>query len=151
MTPASRRLAGQDRASQDVGLHVHHDDVLAMLEREQGVVDSHRGNSGRIDHDVQLALGDQRLGAFLDVGGAVFECVLKRTSRMLLGAPADPFKRLVRAGRGEIGNAEQVQSGRAGDLGEKHRAKLAGANEADADGFARGGAGLEFRVEVHGE
>src|SRR3982751_6686496 len=44
----------------------------------------------------------------------------------------------------QVGDARQVHTGRVRDLREVHRAELAGADQADADGTAFGGALLEF-------
>ena len=50
----------------------------------------------------------------------------------------------------EVGDADDVNAGRVLRLREIHRAELAGADEADAQGVAVGRAALEHLVEVHG-
>ena len=53
-----------------------------------------------------------------------------------------------RVGR-QVGDADQVHARRARDLRQVHGAELAGADQADADRLAFGGALLELGVEVH--
>ena len=74
----------------------------------------------------------------------------ERARGVPLRAPADACERLLGARRREIGDAEQMQAGRARHLREEHRTEFAGADQADAHGFAGLGQGLELGVQIHG-
>ena len=55
------RLAGEQRTRQRIGLDVHHDDVLAVLDRFQRVHDPGLGNTGRLDDHLDAGMRDHRL------------------------------------------------------------------------------------------
>src|SRR4029079_6734279 len=64
-------------------------------------------------------------------------------------APADARRVAPRAVGREVGDADEVNARLARDLGQVHRAELAGADQADADRPVLGFAPLQLRVEAH--
>jgi hypothetical protein len=82
--------------------------------------------AGRLDHHLDVRIGDQ-CGAVLDEAGAPDALVV----------PADGAAGGFRPRRVEVGDGHHVEVRRTRDLGEEHRAELAGADEADPDGACR--------------
>ena len=81
-----RRLARQQRAAERIGLHRHHDDVLAVAERRQRVLHRRRRIAGGLDDDVDRRVRDQLLpivgqDGFCPSLRACIERLRRRTAR----------------------------------------------------------------------
>ena len=126
------------------------DHMLAMRERLQAMLDGCYGVASALHNDVNQWVRDHSLPVFGDPGCSRFDSVL---CRACLGQPRFPtYARKIGARRvgGQVGNRNQVNAWRAGDLRQVHAAKLACTDEADADGVIVKCTLLEFCVEVHG-
>ena len=143
--------AGQQRAGEHVGLDVDHHDVLAVLAGPKGVADAGGRAAGGVDHDVHERAGDQRVGVVGDAGRAG-RARPPPGSRAAKRASSQPTRRsaCARPVRRQVGHGDQVDAGRARRLRQVHRAELAGADQADADGAALVGATLQLGEQGHG-
>ena len=112
--------------------------MLARLDRRQRMAHAGDRMAGGLDDAVDALEAAQRAGIVGDMGGARVEGLAKRARTVARHVPADPVQRGPRLGDIEIGNAEHVVAGKAFRLGQDHRAELARADQADADGLARG-------------
>ena len=117
------RLARQQGASEDVGLHVDHDDVLALGDCASGMRDAGRGVAGGFDRDVDVGGCEHRHGVVGETGGG----------DALLG-PADAAAGVAGLVGKQVGDGGDGQAGCGRHLRQEHRAELARADQADADG-----------------
>src|SRR6202007_1864858 len=119
-------------------LNIDHDDVLVSLDRSQRV-----GNSGR-----RVTRGlDHEFDGLLYAG---LSCLVSKTrARNPLRIPTHQTTRRLGPVRIEIGTNENLQSGDCRYLGEKHRAKLAGADQRDTDRISGGHPGGELGAKTH--
>ena len=62
------RFLRQQRASQRVGLHVHHHHVLAVFATLQHVMDAERRIAGGVDHDFDFVRRDEVVGGVEQIG-----------------------------------------------------------------------------------
>ncbi len=131
-------FARQQRAGEHVGLHIHHDDVLALANRATGMGDAGRGVAGGFDHDLDLREGDHRRGVIDEAGGG----------DAFLG-PADISARLAGAVGRQVGDGGDLQARRRRHLRQEHRTELAGADQPDAHRMSSGGAPLQQAIKVH--
>ena len=143
------RALGQQRAAEGVGLDRDHDHALAVLEGFQRMLDGGDRIAGRFDDDVDLGMADQGAPVVGEMGVAVAARLGERGGRRDLGLPAQPRQVLPRARRREIGDAQKMDAGRGRDLRQIHRAELAGADHADAQRLAFGGARQKHAMETH--
>ena len=102
------------------------------------------GCPGALHDHVDGRVAHQRFPVVTDVGGAVAHGGIQAGRLDALRLPADAGQVALRGGGREIGDADQLHAGRARDLGQVHGAELAGADQADADRLAVGGALLEL-------
>ena len=86
-----------------------------------------------------------------DVRRPVLDRGVEARRTRLRVVPADARKVPARAVGGEVGDADEVNAGRARDLRQVHRAELAGADEADADRLPVGLAPQQLLVQAHWE
>ena len=136
------RLAGQQRAGQDVGFDIDHDHVAAAPEGGERMLDADLGDARGLDDDFQAAVFDQGQGVVGDESHALVE-------RLGGGMAGDPLLRPARVQQGlfrrrgvQVGDADDVEARMMQGLAEKHGAELAGADHADAHGVSRIGAGM---------
>ena len=131
------RLSRQQRAAERIGLDRDVDDVLAVRERRQAVLDRGDRMAGAFDDDVDRRMRHQRLPVLADVGrAAVLQRRVEAGRARLRVAPADPRQVSACAVGREIGDADEMHARRARNLRQVHRAELAGADQADADRLA---------------
>ena len=141
----ARRLGArrQQRPGQHIGLHIHHDDMLAMADRRQRVADAGGRMAGAFDDHLDAGVGDQRCRIFGQERAAAGQRGIEAGRAILRRWPADPRQPVPRPRQGEVGDARHLQPGHALGAGEEHGAEFAGANQADGDGAALGGAGAQ--------
>lgn len=123
--------------------------MLAVLDRGETQLDAGGGIAGRLDDDVDVGILDQRHRVVGDVRRARLESIAKRLRLRLFGGPAHFGHALARAIGIEIGEADEVHAGGEACLCEVHGAEFAGADLADAHGFALRGALLEHVRQIH--
>jgi hypothetical protein len=130
------RLLREERAAERVGLHGHHHHVLAVPERGERVLDRRDRIAGRLDHDLDLRIGDELLPVVRD----------RRLLDQLLRPAHSPQVRL-RVRRREVRDADKPHPRCPRHLREVHRRELARADQADAQRvlFPL----LQLCVEVH--
>ena len=113
------------------------------------VNDAGLGNAGRLDDHLDAGMGDHRRGVGGDVGAAKLHGVAQRRCRKLLGRPAGGGELASGALDVEIGDRDDVQAARQPRLRQEHGAELAGADQADGHGAARGLAFEQESMQVH--
>jgi hypothetical protein len=140
---------GQQRAAKRVSFDRHHDHALALPKGLQGVLDSGDRIAGGLDHDVDFRVADQGAPIVGEMGVAVPARFGERPRSRHFGLPTQPRQVFLRLGRRQIGDADKVDAGRGRDLREIHGAKLAGADQPDAQWFAVGRALQQHAMQVH--
>ncbi len=143
-------LAFQQRADGDVGLDVHHHQVLAVLHRHQVEVGGDARLAGGVDHHVDERVLDQQLvggdGDAARLDGAGDRRRRVGLGGLLVGAVGDAHggARRVRAARR---HRRDLDAAHQHALGDQVGAHLAGADDADAHGAALVGASGEVPGE----
>ena len=92
---------------------------------------------------------DQRLPVVRHMGTIFFQSPFQGSRAVPRRLPAHALQILPRVIRRQVGDADEMHSGRSRHLRYVHRAELAGANHADAQRLALSGALLKFEVEIH--
>src|SRR5581483_9373648 len=141
--------AREQRTGDDIGLHIDHDDVLAVLDGLERVADAGRGNAGGLDDDVDLWRADQRIGIVRDERGTARERVIERGGGISVGIPAGGFELILRARDVEIDHADEMHAARQAHLREEHGAEFSGTDEHDANGPSGGLALEQFGMQIH--
>ncbi len=144
-----RRPAGEQRPAQRIGFDGDVDHVLALAERGHAVRDGGDRIAGAFDDDVDARVAQQRLPVVADMRRSVRKRSIDRACAAALGFPAHAGEIGLRRRRGQIGDGGNVHARRFGYLGEIHRAKLAGADQANGKGSALRGALAELGVKAH--
>ena len=144
------RLAGQQRPGHDIGFHIDHDDVLAVLDGLEGILDAVARVARRLDQHLDSGELCQSIGAVGDEGTATGSRVVQRGRRVLLGGPAG--RRALRAGPwdAEVGDADEMHSLRHTHLGKEHGPELAGADQPDGDRSPSRLSLQQHAMKVHG-
>ncbi len=142
----------QVRADDDVGFDGHHHHVQPALDRTVGVQRAGFFVSGRLDHNIELAV--RREHAALDErhAAAAREIVRRaggRRTRERVAVPARLGAGAARALGVQIGEHAQPHAGHQPELREDHRAELARADQPDADRIALRFTLREPAREVH--
>ena len=141
--PEPLGLALQISADGDVGLDIHHHQMLAMLHGHQVEIGGYTGLSRRVDDDVDQRIGDQHLvrgdgdPAALDRPADLGGGVGFGGHRIVAIGNANRIASRVRAARGD-GRNRNARHQHA--LRHQVRAHLARADDANAHGTALGGA-----------
>ncbi len=117
------RFLGQQRAREDVGLDVDHDDVLAGGDGRTRVADAGTGMTCRLDDDLAVARSQLAHGVVGEAGGGDARIV-----------PADGAACGARAVRREIADGGHLEPRDVRDLREEHGPELAGTDEHHAHG-----------------
>ena len=143
------RLAREQRAGKDIGLHIDHDDVLAVRDGLERVSDAGLGNAGCLNDDLDAGKRNERLGVGGDVQAPSLQCVAERRRGECFGGPAGARQLAARASDIEVGDADHMHALRAPRLREEHGAELAGADQADRHRPAGRCALQQLRVQVH--
>ena len=143
------RFAREQGSRKRIGLHVHHDDVLSMRDRLQSMADASRSNPGRLDDHLDLGEGDQNanVAGYQRAAGGMGSG--ERRSRNGLVFPSCAAKLVSGARHVEVGDGNDVHAARQPGLGQKHRAELACANEADGHRTSRRFALEQHPMEIH--
>ncbi len=123
--------------------------MAALFGAGEGVADAGGGIAGGVDDHLDAVGGDQRHRVLGDPGGAGLQRVGDGMRFALLDRPACGGQGGAGARAVQIGDPGDMHPGGEPRLREEHGAELAGADQADAHGVARGGAGGEALVEVH--
>ena len=132
------RFLGQQRASQHVGLHIDHDDMLAGLNGRARMLDAGGGIAGGLDDDIDLCRSVALAPSAVNVVAAI-------------RAASQPTVR--QASRARSGSRSAIMAPRARrvrHLRQEHRAELAGADQRHADRLTGRAAGVEQTMKVHG-
>ena len=145
------RLAREQGARDRVRLHVDHDDVLAVGDRAQRMADPGGRHARRLDDDLDLGTGHQRLGVGRHMGAPRLQRVAERSGRDRLLIPAGSGELVACACNVEIGNGDDMHAARQSRLRQKHRSELARPDQADGDGTAGGLAFEQHGMEIHGD
>ena len=147
----ARRLrpAREQRAGDRVGLHIDHDDVLAVRDRRKRVTDAGFRHAGRLHDHLDVGKADQRFGVGRHVGAARLERIAQGRRREGLVLPAGGAKLPPGAINVEIGEADEMHAARAAHLGEEHGAELAGADQPDGHGAAGGLPLQQHGMQIH--
>ena len=140
---------GQQRPAERIRLHGHHDDVLAVLERIQGMFNGRDRVAGGLHDDLDFGMAAQRLPVFPDVRVTLLHGCIQRRGPVPRGLPAGAPKVGLRVRGRKVRNADEVHARRARHLGDVHGAEFACADHAHPDGLAGGFALLQLAVEVH--
>ena len=114
------------------------------------MADARRRIPRRLDHHLEPARSDQRLGVLAKMGGAASTRLVERRRRESFLGPARKRQAFSGAIKVEIGDAKDVQAGRQTRLGEEHGAELAGADETGRNRPPFGLALTQQAMEVHG-
>ena len=124
-------------ADRDVGLDIHHDEMLAVLHGEKADLGADSGLAGRIDHDVDFTIGADRLRVIGDGNLAGLHGGVEGAFAV---GQSDPIFRLAGNYYGTLGGIEidigdggDRNSSHLGTLGDDVGAHLARADQADAD------------------
>lgn len=120
-----------------------------VLAARQHMRDPRSRTAGGIDDDFNMPVADQRVGIVGDMRVTTDIRLFEILRRELPLLPADPPQRFGRAGRVEIGDTEQMNTGRAGNLRKIHRAEFPGTNQADSHRIADGDALLQEPIKIH--
>ena len=129
-------LARQQGAGDGIGFHIDHDDVLAVLDGGERVMNTGAGHAGRLDNDLDTRIGDHRLGIGGDESGAALVRVIKRGRGVKLGRPAGRLQLTARAGDVEVGDADDMRARGQPRLRQIHGAEFTGADDTDGDRLA---------------
>ncbi len=144
------RAARQQRTGQRVGLHVDHDDVLAVFAAGEHVRDAGGGLAGRVDDDVDVGAGDDGARVVAEIDLAVLVGVIDAAGVERAGRPADTGQR----GAGPVGHQvrhrHQADARRARGLAHEHGAEFSGAQQCHAQRLVVGFSLLEQAVQIHG-
>ena len=138
----------EQRADECVGLDVHHDQVLAVLDGGQRVADASRRAASRLDQHVQGRRSYQSVGVVGHAGRARGGGGVHAARSVGCIRPANLRQRLARLRDLPVRHAKHVQAGSAPRLRQEHRAELAAADDPDTNGRRRPRS--QERVEVHG-
>ena len=142
-------LARQQGAGDGIGFHIDHDDVLAVLDGGERVMNASAGHAGRFDNDLNARIGDHRVGIGGDEGGAALVRVIERGGGIKLGRPAGGVQLAARAADIEIGDGDDMRTRGQPRLRQIHGAEFTGAYDADGDRFAGGFAIEKLGVQIH--
>ena len=125
-------LACQQRTTESVRLDRDVDHVFMLRESLQVVL--HGGNqvARALHHDVDRRMAHQGTPVFTNVCGTCAHGIVQRGGAGPFERPADSRQIAARGIRREVGDADQMHTGRARDLSQIHRAELAGANQGHA-------------------
>ncbi len=107
------------------------------------------GHAGRLHDHLDARIGDQRLGAIGDRGGARLVRVGKRCCGILGVRPAGSLELRAGARHIEIGDSRDMHAARQPCLRQKHGAEFAGADHTDRDRFSGRLAFKKFGMKVH--
>ena len=137
-----RRLPREEGARHHVALHGRHHHVLPLADRPPRVRQPRARRPRALHHHIDVRGAELRhvLG---EVGRAVAQRRVHRRRTVLLRRPARRLQRRHRVGLVQVGDGRDLDARRGAGLGEVHGAELAGADEANADGVALGGARLQ--------
>ena len=130
------RFLGQQRTSEDIGLDIDHDDMLARRDRRAGMSDARRRAAGRLYDDLNFRIGTG-LRAGRDEPGPPDSCRI----------PADRATGRARPLGIQIGDHGDLNIRHSRDLIEEHRAEFAGTDQPDTHRFP--GALLRQAMEAH--
>ncbi len=131
-------LALEIGADGDVGLDIHHHQMLAMFHGAQPDLGAHGGNAGGIDDDVDQAGVDEEIDVIGDRDLALLHRGIELIGRpgltpVALG-PVGDIDRLARRRQPQFGNGADLDSRHVGDAGDDVGSHLARADEADSNG-----------------
>ena len=132
-----------------VGFDIHHHDVLAIRNCVERMFDTRARNSGRFDDHLDPRVGDQRTRIIAYEGRPIFMRIIKRGRGIGLIGPACAFQLAPRPRDVEIGDADEMHPRCQPDLRREHRAKFAGADQADCDRSSGGFAFEQLGMKVH--
>ena len=124
---------GEQWPDERIRLHVDHHDVPAGLDRAQGMVDARRRIPRRLDHDLHARRGDQPVGVVGQPGRAVPVRVLRTAGGERRVRPAGRDQPFAHQARREIGDADDVDAGRAARLRQVERPEDTAADHRHAD------------------
>ena len=133
----------EQRPDEGVRLDVDHHDVPAGLDRAQGMVDARRRIPRRLDHDLDARRGDQPgVSSVSQVVPCRCASSALRAASAASGQPAAISRSRTQARR-EVGDADDVDAGRAPRLRQVERPEDAAADHRHADRAPGGRAFLE--------
>ena len=140
---------GQQGAAKGIGLYRDVDHMLAVREGLQTMVHCCNGVAGAFNDDINGRVRYQCAPVLTDVGATRLHGGVQRPGLHALGFPADAAEVGTRAIGQQVGNADQMNAGRARNLRQVHGAEFAGANQSDAYRTALGLALLKFGKQTH--
>ena len=145
-----RRLPGEQRPGEAVGLDVDHHHVAPGGEAGAGVGDARGRVPGRVDDDIETVRPDKRKGIVADVGAAALHGLGEGEHASLVLLPSGAGERGIGAGGVEVRHGHHVKAGGPPGLGQEHGAELAGPDQSDAHGLSGARAFLKHPMKVHG-
>jgi hypothetical protein len=141
----------EQRTGERVRLHVHHHDVLAVVDGFQAVRDARARDAGRLHDHLDLGRREQAFRVVDDDGSAALARVADGGGGVLRRRPARRLELIPRARDVEVRDRHDVQAFGEARLREKHGAELASADQPDGH-RAAGRLSLEQqRMQVQGD